>query len=957
MFFQSNALAVIDKPAPPERSQSSYTAEAEPSKPEQPICSVEMADPSPPIDPTIEPPPEPSVQQPEQPLAPSPPPEVQEEQRVEVLDEDQIRALFAGAPRFSITRLENHPTITASYPWDSDATARVVSDSVKPVKPAFLAATMHRHLDNAQQTAQKEQMHQGYEIDVVEMPNMLSAQGLEPGSVGSSHFLELPMADVLISDLQQSRSSLELGTTKNMEIMQTNPERIGIRPVETSLIYDRLIEFCDLYKGLQESAEQRMSFRSSTGDLYANLFSKFLTPPGYDGSTDDPTGLQVQIVTLFKILKLEDVWYDFSLVEWRIKLGQVLWSEPVEHESPPMWTERDILLLQITLACELLLRLDALASADIEDMKHQSGVDHRSMQDFLDLKTKKIDWDLVLARRFLDNIRVVMSDDDDTPAPVSKARALLNMWNGSTPEEPRKPDIILLPIHQESQLSGLLHFAKTIEWPDIDRLQGDLTRKLGLFHNSAQSGQPVSPDGRFFDATTPSSISIYGTPLQTPRSTDVHDGYFGRVGKHTLNRNNSRSLRMPLSVGPTLSPQLESLGGDPDAVLDNVGGWLSRSFLTGLILPGEAISHFLISTLLENDKLAIAALGDSANLYGGFVYANRTWWSKSSIVGRVLACVEGAVECMGWISFQRLPEGSADGWIAIHSEQLPLSHSIRITAEEDVVAQDSAIIPDDDRDSLKSKDLTLPYDLDTLPNPSITFTRWELTPLNSDLLDVDVTPGLSIESDVHVPSLIFTAHSQEINHTLTLAYDIQFITSWPCRPPASATAPAPAPVLRHVPTRSITDTVSRTSSKRSEITRLSRRSSHGFEPLLSHPPGSPDIAPQRTYTEGEQDVPSTKPIPMNAHPLHTAYKYELMPAIDVLDSEFVPPFPMTGSNSSDKKAVLVLDARDSTDMQLLARAWCAEKGLHALIGRVERTCLACCIREARGLGVNVVIRV
>ncbi len=67
---------------------------------------------------------------------------------------------------------------------------------------------------------------------------------------------------------------------------------------------------------------------------------------------------------------------------------------------------------------------------------------------------------------------------------------------------------------------------------------------------------------------------------------------------------------------------------------------------------------------------------------------------------------------------------------------------------------------------------------------------------------------------------------------------------------------------------------------------------------------------------------------------------------------------LRGSTSNyENKTVLVLDARASSDLELLARAWCAEKGFHAVVGRVERTCLACCVREARGLGINTVIRV
>ena len=122
--------------------------------------------------------------------------------------------------------------------------------------------------------------------------------------------------------------------------------------------------------------------------------------------------------------------------------------------------------------------------------------------------------------------------------------------------------------------------------------------------------------------------------------------------------------------------------------------------------------------------------------------------------------------------------------------------------------------------------------------------------------------------------------------------------------------------------------------------------------------------------EDKTPTPSPKPEPMRAHPLHVSYKYKIVPVTEVLDPNFVLPFTMHAykspeptpdeektEHSGTESATLVLDARASKDLELLARAWCAEKGLHAIIGRVSRTCLACCVREARGLGVNVVVRV
>jgi hypothetical protein len=329
---------------------------------------------------------------------------------------------------------------------------------------------------------------------------------------------------------------------------------------------------------------------------------------------------------------------------------------------------------------------------------------------------------------------------------------------------------------------------------------------------------------------------------------------------------------------------------------------------------------------------------------------------------------------MGWISCPKVPDSPSERWYSIHSEVLPHENRLRVRDGLDVVAQESATVPVDALTSTKSEDFVLPQDLDSSPTSSIAFLQWELVPINTDLIDGDSLTGPPTDSDIHAPSMTFV--SGVVSHTLTLAYDVQFITSFPCTTAASA-----PPSLTHRPKvmrRSVTGNISRSSSKHSVT--LSRRNSHGFEPLLSHPPDAADITPKRMYeppTGPEAETLATSSKPMNAHPLHKSYTYKMVPVTDILDPDFLLPFELHTSKSTErlldlsqsndseteemiknsKKSVLVLDARTSSDLQLLARAWCAEKGLHAIVSNVGRTCLGCSIREARGLGINIVIRV
>jgi hypothetical protein len=928
----------------------------------------------------------------------TPPPEPQEEEKVQPLSVQQLHTLFSGAPHFGLEKSGERVTPRASFPWDDTLAVRDVSDSVQLAHPAFSAATLRKHLPVLHQSSEQDKIYLSYDPGVVEIPSMLSAQGIEPGTTGFVSFLELPISDALVTDLQQSQSSNGfLEAVRNKEQMQSNPERLGIRKVDMAMIYDRLLEFGDLIEVFQDSPERMTILNNqSCGDLYANLFGKFLMPPKYDDSADDPTGMKVQIDTLLRILRLKGIWYDFSLVEWRIRLGQILWSESTvdaldDTPAGQLWSEREILLLQITLACELLLRLDAVTSMDPDEVKSEMRVSPGDYHGFLDLKSRKTDWDMVLARRFLDNIVVMKGGPRDDATQASKSRGLLSLLSTrNEPKESPEPEIVLLPRHQGRQLSGLVCFAEAMCWPSLDTVIEELVGKLGIPESPDETEQQQIPTHRsFLEPSISSSLSVYGTPLATPRS--ARDSYFGNVtninAKPALERDNSQttqtqSLTLPLSTTLISNPV------DAAANTFSVGGWLSRSYLTGLILPGEAISHFLMSTLLENDKLAIAALGDTANLYGGFVYAERSWWSKNCIVGRVIACMEGAVECMGWISIPKVPDALSDGWYSVKSEPLQPEQPVRITsgitAESDLVFKSSAFVPDGITANVMPEHLTLPIDSPTPPVPSVVLSEWTLTPITPEVPESDELSASPSEAETCIATWTFASFSRGTSHAFTLTHDVQFITSFPCTPP-KATAPGfetPAiqktPLSRSPSKRSIHSAKSASVNKR--LSRISsRRSSHGFEPLLSHPPDSPSVQPKRVYSPipdediGDNTV-TPKPEPMLAHPLHISYKYRIAPVTDVLDPNYQVPFkvpvyassgPSNQSNTlwlgadehADGKTVLVLDARDARDLELLARAWCAEKGLHAVISRVGRTCLACSVREARGLGVNVVVRV
>ncbi|KAF2277581.1 uncharacterized protein EI97DRAFT_457580 [Westerdykella ornata] len=152
---------------------------------------------------------------------------------------------------------------------------------------------------------------------------------------------------------------------------------------------------------------------------------------------------------------------------------------------------------------------------------------------FWKLKSAKVDWDLVLARCFLDNIVVKRKAAGILVGTHSGARQdIPSTKSGHAP--PQRPiddsEYVLLPRNQTRQLSGLVAFASALRWPEIERVVEGLSNRLGIVDSLAQSlGQLMSTNERFVELSISPFTSVYGTPLPKPSSTSNISGiYFHR---------------------------------------------------------------------------------------------------------------------------------------------------------------------------------------------------------------------------------------------------------------------------------------------------------------------------------------------------------------------------------------------------------------------------------------------
>ena len=889
-----------------------------------------------------------------------------------VLGRDDIEHIFSGAPYFLLEKgkyRQYYPIVI--FPLDDhDSTIQNLWDRQLLPHATFTLCTLHAHLpvpegwvNEGESSVQlkrwtkvKAPKRATFDVGLFETPNMLTMNGMEPGTVGFSHFLEIPVGDAETFNPQTKTSQpngwlrlTNLSAVEAYELMEHHGEpyaqckdgtnhdrkqllnngpsawkRIGVRDIELQALVTRLQFLKELRNDIlhkEGSAMGTILDVESAGQLYTGLFTKFLFPPSrfMTVGVDEPRGLKAQIKAITTVLATPGAWFDFCYVDWRLHAGQLLW-EAAPHadgdffdssQSDRPWVfpslERKWFLIQMLLSAELLLRLDA--SVRVGFLRRSSGltISARDVQNFDQLRTRKVDWDLVATRRFMDSFDfsygVIEAGESPhqhlqrqqlsamRPMPqkaAAKHRHLAFLESlrhrPSTPPPPSSArqdntesawKCNLIPGRVDQQLTGLYVFAEMIGWPQMDDLKKRLRFSLG--------------DGELSQQT----LDAFCRPVHNDPPADV-----ASTLKPSDMYMRTRSYR-PLLLQ---SPGHEGPGSSA------IGGWVSRTWLSGFVLPGDMISHVLLGTVLENTPDAMAKLGPLANLHGGFAYKSRSWWSKECVVGRVLAPLPGTKHCLAWMGCTILPLNTNSGdrlddtWLEVDTLEPPaLQGTARIKAGQRLSIDSSPF----GMGGLTSGTFSLPKDppLEQAARVEVDFDDLTFTDLPSALQSNEhrasakrATMSFSLETDSRLSS------EPKIVH-LPLKYNVRFISSHECRTPAGY---------------------------------ISYQSEQGK-------PGQPG-----------QSLRHHRRLP--GHPLHRSFSYRTV-SLDGLPGPHAPGTSFAQSIGLSHEEVAVVDARGGCEKETFARAWCAAVGYHAIVGRTGRTCVACCVREARALCVKVVIRV
>ncbi|KAG9632671.1 hypothetical protein KCU77_g20242, partial [Aureobasidium melanogenum] len=208
------------------------------------------------------------------------------------LSHDELVNYFAGAPEFDIRSLR--PRV--SYRWKLDEESGEPQDFVDVGHSTFDAATL-RHRERTRQLRDLVAEDAANQIPMMEVPNMLSLNGIEPGTIGLEYFLQIPLADS-----KRCAEDEDEAFRSKRQLLATSPERLELRPLDLQYLIQRLGEIGDnRYSRSNDEHHERERNEQTIAELHTELFTNLLTEP--EKEEDDPpyTSLEGQVVALARV--------------------------------------------------------------------------------------------------------------------------------------------------------------------------------------------------------------------------------------------------------------------------------------------------------------------------------------------------------------------------------------------------------------------------------------------------------------------------------------------------------------------------------------------------------------------------------------------------------------------------------------------------------------------------------
>ena len=806
-----------------------------------------------------------------------------------------------------------------------------------------------------------------FDLGIYERPNMLSLQGVEPGTLGMRNFLELPVADGLVthgreehggrdSDIGSERLASDVDIEKmaaseafkvlahdegNAMIGKHAPmqdrtqvlkdgskewKKIGVRGITMRSITERLEQISILRDKIVDNGWRYTILDEFSGEaLGQQLFGQILYPPGKLGagklsSEHGERDLKVQIEALVKVLATPGAWLDCGLPAERLLFSQNLYTKEVTgedvHGIRPE-EKRRWGLIQLLLSVELVIRLDAALRKGVAMHSKDLPISNEEIRHFNKLRNLKVDWDLVLARRWLDlcyakrlpqdigqkqEKGMKRPEEQRSTSMFGRMKHTLSFDKGGNDPDNTEWDVAILPRQSKVMAEGLLRFGEHIGWPQqsLDAIRQCLIKKMR-------------------DSSTGEKEKMLARGVET--LSHPH------IPQHSMDRS---TVELRQATEKTL------------------GGPLSHAWLGGLVVPGYISCDLLMCTLLEHDAEALEKLGIMAYPRSGFVLDGKSYWSKTCIIAGVLACMKDGKERMGWIGLPASVgpvneelEAFGDGWRVVVAERPPkMRDSARIFDGELLSKESSPLGSGHGRVMSREFSMVTDHILDDLgPRCEVKNVELMLNAVRGNEGDgaAEYTASVGFQT-VEGGKGVGEGDCKQLR--FPLSYNVHFVGAHPCRPPHGHVG-MQSPQAKASVGSSVNETMTESEASESDTTTTegatTPRDDTHHSPSKSH-------HPKHKHAEN-----------LPAHPLHRSYKYTAKSMAEIIDLDEGDHLP----TPTDKEAgtVWIIDARGSWEREVLVRAWCAKVGRHAIVSRVGKGCLGCAVRETKGLEIGIVIRI
>lgn len=92
-------------------------------------------------------------------------------------------------------------------------------------------------------------------------------------------------------------------------------------------------------------------------------------------------------------------------------------------------------------------------------------------------------------------------------------------------------------------------------------------------------------------------------------------------------------------------------------------------WLYGLILPGKHFRHRIMSCLVYSSP-TIRSINAAPFYENGLIVANKSYWPKRTVLGRVLGGLRNSKAVCGWIGPVPAPRGKVAGWIRLNARKV-----------------------------------------------------------------------------------------------------------------------------------------------------------------------------------------------------------------------------------------------------------------------------------------------